>query len=61
MIYTAKYWLNHFNAGLTLASKNAEGEQEWIGSQKQWDSLVNLEQVDEMVIEANRLVANDIN
>lgn len=43
MIYPAKYFTDHFNAGLLLSGKNGEGELEWIGTDKNWKYLTWIE------------------
>lgn len=39
----AKYYQQHFLAGLAYAGRNDEGEEEWSGSDENWTKLGWLE------------------
>lgn len=43
MIYTARYYQNHINAGLTYIGRDEEGEEEWLGTDEKWNRLNYLE------------------
>lgn len=42
IIHLNKYWLDHFASGLSYVGRN-EGEDEWIGTDEQWELLTKLE------------------
>lgn len=42
-IQTAQWYLNHFDAGLTMCEPNQDGVIEWLGSDKNWTVLLWLE------------------
>jgi hypothetical protein len=42
-VQTAQWYLNHFDAGLTMCEPNQDGVIEWIGQDKNWTVLGWLE------------------
>ncbi len=42
-VQTAQWYLNHFDAGLTMCEPNQDGVIEWMGQDKNWTVLGWLE------------------
>ena len=41
----AKYWQDHFNAGLQIFGVDTDGRVDWLGSKESWNKLISLEKI----------------